>query len=172
MEGTACLCGEDLLCLDVEEEGFDWSGGVPFFVKKEGEVLDVGGSDGAISIVEIVEDVTDGAVAKTTLSNAERRFVGVGNSTVEGFFDDSVDDFMVGPHDEVGRVLGFDDGPIVVIEKMKAAGIVDDVVVWCGARIRWIDVRSRRGHGVFAAVHEDPGVGHGGGRRVGDGHHF
>ena len=71
MEGTACLCGKDLLCLDVEEEGFDWSGGVPFFVKKEGEVLDVGGSDGAISIIEIVEDVTDGAVAKTMLSNAE-----------------------------------------------------------------------------------------------------
>jgi hypothetical protein len=35
-----------------------------------------------------------------------------------------VDDFVVGPHDEVGRVLGFDDCPIVGIEKTKAAGVV------------------------------------------------
>ena len=26
VEGTACLSCKDLLCLDVEEEGFDWSG--------------------------------------------------------------------------------------------------------------------------------------------------
>jgi len=154
VEGTACLSCEDLLCLDVEEEGFDWSGGVPFFVKKEGEVFDVGRSDSAVSIIEISEDVMDGAVAKTTLSNAEQRFVGIGNSTVKGFFDDSVDDFVVGPHNEVGRVLGLDDGAVVVVEKTKAAGIVNDVVVGCGARIWWIDIRSRRGHGVFAVVHD------------------
>jgi hypothetical protein len=70
VEGTAGLGRKDLLCLDVEEEGFNWDGGVPFFVQQEGEVFDVGRSDGAVSIVEIGEDVTDGAFAKTTLTNA------------------------------------------------------------------------------------------------------
>mgnify|MGYP006206789645 CR=1 FL=1 len=40
------------------------------------------------------------------------------------------------------------------------------------AGFRWIDIRSRCGHGIFAAVHEDSGVAHVGGRRVGDGHRF
>ena len=47
---------------------------------------------------------------------------------------------MVGPHNEVGRVLGFDDGAVVVDEKAKAAGVIDDVVVGRGAGIRWIDM--------------------------------
>ena len=95
MEGTACLGCEDLLGFDVEKEGFDGSGGVPFLVKKEGEVLDVGWGDGAVSIVEIGKYVTDRAVSETTLAYAEGRFVGIGDGAIECLFDDTVNDLVV-----------------------------------------------------------------------------
>ena len=41
MEGLKSFGSEDLLGLDVKEEGFNGCGGVPFLVEKKDEVLDV-----------------------------------------------------------------------------------------------------------------------------------
>ena len=55
MEGATSFGSEDLLGLDVKEEGFDGCGGVPFLVEKKGEAC-------AILIVETGKDVADGAM--------------------------------------------------------------------------------------------------------------
>ena len=83
-----------------------------------------------------------------------------------------MDDRVVGLHDEIGRMLSFDDGAVVVVEETEAAGIVDDIVVGGGAGVRWIYICGGIGHGVFAPIHEDASVAHVGGSRVCDGHCF
>ena len=69
MKRAASFRCKDLLGLDVEEEAFNGNRRVPFLVKIEGEILDIGRCDGAVSIVEVHEDITDRTVPKTTLSN-------------------------------------------------------------------------------------------------------
>ena len=51
MERTASLGSKHMLGLNVEQEGLNWDGWVPFFVNIQGEVLDVGWRYGAISII-------------------------------------------------------------------------------------------------------------------------
>ena len=58
MERSACFGGEDLLDFNVKEEGFDQGRWVPLLIEEEGEVFDIGGSDGAVAIVEISEDIS------------------------------------------------------------------------------------------------------------------
>lgn len=81
--------------LDVEEEGFNRGRWVPFLVEKEGEAFDIGGSDGPVAIVEIGKDVTNEAVPKAALTNAERRFISFGDSAIKGFLDDAVYNLVV-----------------------------------------------------------------------------
>ncbi len=51
MERTASLGSKHLLGLDVEQEGLNQDGWVPFLVNIQGEVLDVGQCYGAILII-------------------------------------------------------------------------------------------------------------------------
>ena len=62
------------------------------------------------------------------------------DGAIKGFLDDAMDDFVVRPHDEIRRVLGLDDGMVVVIKEAELASVVDDIVVWGGVRVRWIHV--------------------------------
>ena len=94
------------------------------------------------------------------------------DGAIKGFLDDAMDDFVVRPHDEIRRVLGLDDGAVVVVKESESDSVVDDVVVWGGAGVWWIHVGVGIGHGVFATIHEDSGVAHVGGRRDVDGHRF
>lgn len=104
----------------------------------------------------------NGAGAKTTLANAKGWFVFVRDGFIEVFLQEAVDNFVVGPNDEVRGELGFDDGPIVVIEKSEIVSGIGDVVVGGGAGDGWIHIRIGIGHCVLAAVHEDSRVSHGG----------
>ena len=51
MERTASLGSKHLLGLNVEQEGLNWDGWVPFLVNIQGEVLDVGWHYIAIPII-------------------------------------------------------------------------------------------------------------------------
>ena len=79
--------------------------------------FDVSGSDGAVAIIEICEDISYGSISKTTLANAKGRFVGFGDGAIEGLFNYTMDNFVIRPYDEVSGVLSLDDGTIVVVEE-------------------------------------------------------
>ena len=49
------------------------------------------------------------------LVDAKGRLVCLGNSSIKSFLDDEVDDLVVRPHDEVGCILGLEDGMVVVV---------------------------------------------------------
>ena len=51
MERTAGLGSKKLMGLDVEQEGLNWDGWVPFLVNIQGEDLDVGWHYGAVLII-------------------------------------------------------------------------------------------------------------------------
>ena len=80
-----------------------------------------------------------------------------------------MDNVGVGPCDEVGCVLGFNLGPIVVVEKSILAGSCE---VGGGAGIRWILPCVGIRHGEFAGVHKDSCISHAGVAWVGDGGGF
>ena len=63
-------------------------------------------------------------------------------------------------------MLGLDDGTVVVIEESQVSCIVNNIVVWCGAGIGWSHMGGGVGHGIFAVVHEDSSIAHGGRCRI------
>ena len=71
VERTAGLGGEYLLRLNVEKVRLDGIRRVPFGVKVEVEVLDVVGGDGAITSIQIGEDIADRAIAKAALADGK-----------------------------------------------------------------------------------------------------
>ena len=149
-----------MLGLDVEKKCLDRRGGIPLLVEVEGEVFNVFGRNGAITIIKIGEDVADGFTAESTLADGHVGLVLVGDDSVNRLFDDTVDDFVVGPKDEGRCVLGLDDGTIVVVEEQGDVVGVANIIVGASAGIRGLDIRVGLGHGVFASVHEDAGVSH------------
>ena len=104
-----------MLGFNIEKEDLSWNRWVAVFIYIKGEILDICQSYSAILIVEVNKNIMDRSVAKAALADAKVRHVFVGNSSVEGFFDDAVDNLMIGPYDEVCHMLGFDDGAVVVI---------------------------------------------------------
>ncbi len=54
-------------------------------------------------------------IAKAALADAKGRLVCIRDSLIKSFLDDAVDDLMVRPHNEVGRMLGLEDGMVIVI---------------------------------------------------------
>ena len=92
--------------------------GVPFFVQVQGKVPDAVRCYGPLTVLEVDEDVTDRFTAKITLANGYHGgFVLVQDldGFVDGFFDDKMDDFVVGLKNEGRSVLGLDDSVIVVL---------------------------------------------------------
>ena len=71
VEGASGFGGEYLLRLNVEEVRLDGIRRVPFGVKVEVEVLDVVGGDGAITSIQIGEDIADRAIAKAALADGK-----------------------------------------------------------------------------------------------------
>ncbi len=114
MERTAGL-SKHLLGINVEQEGLNWDGWVPLLVNIQGEVLDVGQHYCAIPIIKVENDILDRMIAKAALADAKGGLVRIGDSSIKSFLDDAVDDLMVRPHNEVGRMLGLEDGAVVVI---------------------------------------------------------
>ena len=108
----------------------------------------------------------DRSVAKTALADVKGRLVFITNSSVDGFFDDAVDDIMIGPYNEVCRILGSDDGAVIVVEETEVPGIVSNAVVEGGAGVCWIYIRVWIRHGILVTVHEDADICHVGGCRV------
>ena len=73
---------------------------------------------GPVTVLEVDEDVTDRFTVKITLANGYHGgFVLVQDldGFVDGFFDDKMDDFVVGLKNEDRSVMGLDDSVIVVL---------------------------------------------------------
>ncbi len=51
------------------------------------------------------------------MADAKGRFVGFRDGAIESLFDYTMDDLVIRPYDEVGGVLSFDDGTVVVVEE-------------------------------------------------------
>jgi hypothetical protein len=115
--GALGFGGEDLLGFQIENKFFNWRGRVPRLVDFFGDAAKVGGCNDAISIVQVDEDVAGGCVAVSALADAKIGFPFVGDGFSDGSFEDAMDGVGVGPRDEVGGVLGFDLGPIVIVEE-------------------------------------------------------
>ncbi len=54
-------------------------------------------------------------IAKATLADAKGGLVRIRDSSIKSFLDDAVDNFVVRPHDEVGRMLSLEDGAVIVV---------------------------------------------------------
>ena len=54
-------------------------------------------------------------IAKASLANAKGGLVHIRDSSIKSFLDDAVDNFVVRLHDEVGRMLGLEDGTVIVV---------------------------------------------------------
>ena len=54
-------------------------------------------------------------IAKALLANAKGGLVRIRDSSIKSFLDDAVDDLMVRPHNEVGCMLGLEDGLVVAV---------------------------------------------------------
>ena len=54
-------------------------------------------------------------ISKASLADAKGGLVCIGDSSIKSFLDDAVDNLMVRLHDEVGRMLGLEDGAVIVI---------------------------------------------------------
>ena len=57
----------------------------------------------------------NGTIDKATLADAKGGLVRIKDGSIKSFLDDAVDDLVVRPHNEVGCMLGLEDGLVIVV---------------------------------------------------------
>ena len=76
-------------------------------------------------------------IAKATLANTKGGLVHIGDSSIKSFLDDAVDDLMVRPHNEVGCMLGLEDG-MVLSFRNRMFPALSMTLCW-GWHLGWVD---------------------------------